>query len=112
MTLSLSGQRRVPADLLALRQLIAEQALQCDLDLSDKRAVRALLDADPLNCSSSRRELRLMLILLFRLEASSSEDIGVEGLRRLWLQHNEILVKFSSRENRSFNHATAGLTGA
>jgi hypothetical protein len=112
MTLSVSEQRGAPADLLALRQLIAQQAQLCDLELSDRRAVRALLDADPLACSTSSRELRLMLILLFRLEASSSEDIGIEGLRRLWHQHNEILVKFSASENRAFSRTNSGMAGA
>jgi hypothetical protein len=39
-----------------------------------------------------------MMILLYRLEASSSEDLGVEGLRRLWRQHGEILARFQVGE--------------
>jgi hypothetical protein len=35
-----------------------------------------------------------MLTLLFRLESSSSEDIGIAGLHTLWRQHSEILERF------------------
>lgn len=87
--------------LLALRSLITQLARQCGLDLTDKAAVRHFLDSDltldrgPLPYAQVSQELRAMLILLFRLEASSSEDLGFEGLRRLWLQHSEILARFS-----------------
>ena len=91
--------------LLALRSLITQLAGQCGLDLTDKAAVRHFLDSE---VSSGRGalpdapvgpDLRAMLILLFRLEASSSEDLGFEGMRRLWLQHSEILARFSHRES-------------
>ena len=87
-------------EMQALRQLITRLAGQCRLDLSDRIAVRQFLDdtemrgrgesLDPKVC----QELRTMLILLYRLEASSSEDLGVDGLRRLWHQHGEILARF------------------
>jgi len=55
-----------------------------------------------------------MLILLFRLETSSSEDLGVDGLRRLWRQHSEILGRFGARETGNANpapHVSAGERG-
>lgn len=45
-----------------------------------------------------RQQLSTMLTLLFRLEASSSEDLGNTGLRRLWRQHRELLARFRGRE--------------
>ena len=48
---------------------------------------------DPQVC----QELRAMMILLYRLEASSSEDLGVEGLRRLWHQHGEIMARYGQQ---------------
>lgn len=91
--------------LLALRSLITQLARQCDLDLTDKSAVRHFLDSEvtlsrgSLPDAQLGLELRAMLILLFRLEASSSEDLGFEGMRRLWLQHSEILARFSHRKS-------------
>jgi hypothetical protein len=63
-------------------------------------SIRHFLDNDLATSQSERidpqicQELRAMLILLFRLEASSSEDLGVEGLRRLWRQHSEIMARY------------------
>lgn len=105
MSLSILGPSHTSADLLALRRLIAELAQQCGLDLTDKSVLRCFLDSDPTLCQApladakTRQELRTMLILLFRLEASSSEDLGVEGLRRLWHQHGETLARFRTRES-------------
>lgn len=87
-------------DIQALRRLIVQLAPQCGLDLNNRAAVRQFLDGeqDKLRSESINpqrcHELRTMLILLYRLEASSSEDLGVEGLRRLWHQHGEILARF------------------
>jgi hypothetical protein len=89
-----------PEDMLALRRLIARLAPQCGVDLSDRASIRRFLDTDSASSRSEIidpqlcQELRAMMILLFRLEASSSEDLGVEGLRRLWRQHGEILARF------------------
>jgi hypothetical protein len=85
----------------ALRRLIGELAPPCGLDLADRVAVRRFLDDEPPSRSErtdpqSAAELRRMLILLFRLEASSSEDLGIEGLRRLWSQHGEIMARFTA----------------
>jgi len=97
---------QTPEELQALRRLIGELAVQCKVDLSERTALRRFLDHD---CAAGQRqdcdpqiahELRAMLILLFRLEASSSEDIGIEGLRRLWHQHGETLARFDDRGNR------------
>jgi hypothetical protein len=91
-----------PEDIQALRRLITQLAPQCGLDPSDRAAVRRFLENDQTSGRSESidpqicQELRAMLILLYRLEASSSEDLGVEGLRRLWHQHGEILARFQA----------------
>jgi hypothetical protein len=91
-----------PEDMQALRQLIAQLAPQCGVDLGNRSSVRHFLDSDLAAGRSESidpqicQELRAMMILLYRLEASSSEDIGVEGLRRLWRQHGEILARFQA----------------
>lgn len=99
MSRSMFETHRPAEDIQALRQLIAQLAPQCGVDLNDRAAVRHFLDHDS---AASRgesvdpeicRELHAMLILLYRLEASSSEDLGVEGLRRLWRQHGEFLSR-------------------
>lgn len=104
MNLSLLGVSHVSEDILALRQVITHLAERCDLDLADPYAVRHFLDADSSHEPASAREhqdsdeLRAMLTLLFRLEASSSEDLGIAGLHRLWMQHSEILARFQVRK--------------
>ena len=100
MDLSMPGVTHAAEDILALRRVIAHLAERCELDLSDPYAVRHFLDADSSHDQESVRahqdgaELRAMLTLLFRLEASSSEDLGNDGLHRLWMQHSEILARF------------------
>lgn len=92
-----------PEDMQALRRLIAQLAPQCGVDLGNRSAVRHFLDADSASIRSESidpricQELRAMMILLFRLEASSSEDLGVEGLRRLWHQHGEIMARYGQQ---------------
>jgi hypothetical protein len=89
-------------DMQALRRLIARLAPQCGVELSDRASIRRFLDADSVASRSESidpqlcQELRAMMVLLFRLEASSSEDLGVEGLHRLWCQHGEILARFQA----------------
>jgi hypothetical protein len=75
-----------PADELEhLRQLIAGLAALCGVDSGDRRALRQLIDApDGTTTDDLRQELRTLLTLLYRLEAASSEDSGLAGLRRLW----------------------------
>jgi hypothetical protein len=91
-----------PEDMLALRQLIAQLAPQCGVELGSRASIRHFLDSDLANGRSESidpqvcQEVRAMMILLYRLEASSSEDLGVEGLRRLWRQHSEILARFQA----------------
>ncbi|UCV09775.1 hypothetical protein [Dechloromonas denitrificans] len=96
MSLSSFGPEHKPEDLQALRRLIARLALPCGLDLSDKSAVRRFLDGAqaPGDAGETGQELRAMLILLFRLETCSSEDLGFAGLRRLWLEHSETLARY------------------
>ncbi|PKO40724.1 MAG: hypothetical protein CVU31_16070 [Betaproteobacteria bacterium HGW-Betaproteobacteria-4] len=98
---------RHPEDMQALRRLISELAPQCGVDLGKRAAVRHFLDHDSATSRSESidpqlcQELRAMLILLYRLEASSSEDLGVDGLARLWRQHGEILARFHAGESIS-----------
>lgn len=100
MNLSMLGVTHACEDILALRRVIAHLADRCDLDLADPYAVRHFLDGGCSHDQASAREqqdsdeLRAMLTLLFRLEASSSEDLGIAGLHRLWMQHSEILARF------------------
>jgi hypothetical protein len=104
MNLSMLGVTHASEDILALRRVIAHLADRCDLDLADPIAVRHFLDGDSSHGKASARqhqvceELRAMLTLLFRLEASSSEDLGITGLHRLWMQHSEILARFHVRK--------------
>ena len=104
MNLSLLGVNHACEDILALRRVIAHLADRCDLDLADPYAVRNFLDGGSSHDQESAREhrdsdeLRAMLTLLFRLEASSSEDLGIAGLHRLWMQHSEILARFQVRQ--------------
>ena len=91
-------------ELLPLRQMIVHLADCCALDLADRSAIRHFLDEDFSDCQAnhqdrhSRQELQSMIILLFRLEASSSEDIGISGLHELWHQHSEIVTRFNRHE--------------
>lgn len=91
-----------PEEMQALRRLIAQLAPQCGVDLGNRSSVRQFLDADSASTRSESidpqicQELRAMMILLYRLEASSSEDLGVEGLHRLWRQHGEIMARFEA----------------
>ena len=93
-------------DLPALRRVIAHLSERCCLDLADRSAIRFLLDGDFSHCQASVadrqtfQDLRAMFTLLFRLESSSSEDLGIAGLRTLWHQHSEILARSQVREPR------------
>lgn len=104
MNLTMPGVSDASEDILALRRVIAQLADRCDLDLADPLAVRHFLDGDfSVKHASAREhrdndELRDMLTLLFRLEASSSEDLGIAGLHRLWTQHSEIMARFPLRK--------------
>lgn len=97
MSLSIPGISHSTEELESLRRLISELAEQCQLDLSNKSALRHFLDGAPTAAppaeAQTTQELRAMLILLFRLEASSSEDLGYAGLRQLWHQHSETLAR-------------------
>lgn len=106
----LAASRPLPGEeLLALRRLIAEQASHCQLDLNNRIAIRHFLDSD--QPSPAGQELRAMLVLLLRLETSSSEDLGIDGLRRLWHQHSEIISRFGARHAQTASpapHVSAG----
>lgn len=100
MNLSFFRSNPATPDLLELRQLIGQLAPRCGLDLADRAAVRGVLNGDFARCPAAVgtapccQDLRAMLVLLYRLEASSSEDLGIDGLGRLWHQHGEILARF------------------
>lgn len=82
-------------DLLALRTQIGRLAVLCDVDISRDGNLTRLLEGDYSECHQHPREaelLRALLVLLYRLETSVSEDLGIEGLVRLWGQHNNLLA--------------------
>ncbi|MFZ4535041.1 hypothetical protein [Propionivibrio sp.] len=88
MNLTIPGVTHVSDDIQDLRRVIAHIAGRCGLSLADKSAVRRVMDGDFSHCQTTDHdhqachELPAMLTLLFRLEASSSEDLGISGLRR------------------------------
>lgn len=93
----------VSEDILALRRLIEDIAKLYSIDLTDKAVIRRILDGDLSHIQTNAglssgaslcEELPAMLRLLFRLEASSSEDLGISGLRQLWSQHRDTLARF------------------
>lgn len=82
-------------DLFVLRTRIGRLAMACNLDISHGETVTRLLSGELGHGHRHGREaelLRALLILLYRLEASVSEDLGIDGLVRLWQQHNDLLV--------------------
>jgi hypothetical protein len=101
MRTSILEPRPGSEDLLTLRRAIAQLAERCHVDLTERTALRRILDGDFSCCQATEledcRQLAAMLTLLFRLEACSSEDIGMAGLRRLWRQHGRVLARFRLR---------------
>lgn len=91
-----------PEDLQALRRVIEDLARQHRIDLSNPEVIARLTAGDATVCDAATiepqrfAELSSMLRLLFRLQGSSSEDLGVSGLCRLWERHQEILRRFGS----------------
>lgn len=86
-----------PEDLQALRRVIEDLARQHRIDLANPEVIARLTAGDAANIEPQRfAELSSMLRLLFRLQGSSSEDLGVSGLCRLWERHQEILRRFGS----------------
>ena len=86
-------------DIQALRRVIAHLAGRCAIDLTDRAVLRRVLDGDFGNDQATTgdrqqvQELSAMLTLLFRLEACSSEDLGIDGLLGLWREHGRILAR-------------------
>ena len=86
-------------DIQALRRVIAHLAGRCAIDLTDRAALRRVLDGDFGTDQATPgdrqqvQELSAMLTLLFRLEACSSEDLGIDGLLGLWREHGRILAR-------------------
>ena len=83
-------------DLLALRTHIGRLAVVCGVDISRDENVARLLAGDYSQCrhrSDKAEVLRALLVLLYRLEASVSEDLGIDGLIDLWQQHNAVLIR-------------------
>lgn len=98
---SIPEQRQDSEELRSLRRLIAERAAECGVDLDEPAAIRRLLcqTIDPERAAQQPiGELRAMLVLLYRLEDSSSEDIGIDGLQHLWRQHGEIIAAHAARK--------------
>ena len=83
----------------ALRREITHLADRCAIDLDDRAVLRTVLDGDfcaaesPPGDRQMIQELSAMLTLLFRLEACSSEDLGIAGLLGLWREHGRILAR-------------------
>ncbi len=104
MNLTIVEISHADEDFQPLRRMIVRLADRCDLDLTDSSAIRRFLDGDFSHCHvpdwdrNSCNDLHSMITLLFRLEASSSEDLGISGLSRLWHQHSEILTRCGMRE--------------
>ncbi len=81
-----------PENMRSLQQLIGQLADQCGVNLGERQAVRRLLDlSGPQSAPAVARELRSLLILRYRLEASCSEDLGYEGMNGLWQQLDDTL---------------------
>lgn len=87
-------------DLQALRRLIDDLARQHRIDLTDPAVIARIMEGDatiggaPAIDPQRFEDLSSMLRLLFRLEGSSSEDLGFSGLCRLWERHREVLRRF------------------
>lgn len=93
-----SSRQAGAGDLPALRRIVSRLAERSGVDLAHPPSVRALIDGE-LSCDSiSNRQaiadLRSALILLYRLQDSSSEDLGVHGLQRLWHAHQEFVARY------------------
>ena len=83
-------------DLLALRTHIGRMAIVCGVDISRDDNVGRLLAGDFSQCLWHGREeevLRALLVLLYRLETSISDDLGVDGLLDLWRTHDDSLTR-------------------
>jgi hypothetical protein len=98
-------------DLLALRTHIGRLAMVGGVDIGNDAVVALLLAGDFSGFHLAAREaelLRALLVLLYRLEASVSEDLGIEGLTRLWRQHDDLLARhgFPVRSQPAFHAAT------
>jgi hypothetical protein len=79
--------------LVDLRRLIAHRARQCGLDLEDRQSLSRFLYTESAAGTDPTAELRAMLILLYRLEACSSEDLGHSALLDLWRRHDDFLLR-------------------
>jgi len=106
MTLSIIDvSHTAKEDLVPMRRMIVRLADRCGLDLVDSSAIRRFLDSDYSQCEApdwdinSCRDLHSMITLLFRLEASTSEDIGINGLHRLWHQHSSGRFQIRRRDS-------------
>lgn len=87
-------------DMVDLHRVIQQLAERCQLDLGNPFEVRLFREGDfsvanmPVHDASSCQTLRTMLTLQLRLESSSSEDMGIEGVNFLWHQCRHLLGKF------------------
>lgn len=102
MPFSMQGTAEGSGDIQALRRVIENLARQHRIDLTDRAVIGRIVDDDTTIIDTTGidpqlfEEFSSMLRLLFRLEFSSSEDLGVSGLSRLWERHREILRRFGS----------------
>jgi hypothetical protein len=104
MNLSILEAGRDDDDLGPLRRMIARLANRCELDLHDSAALKRFLEGDFSRCKTSDWDLRCcqdlhsLIILLFRLEASTSEDLGISGLYGLWNRQSQLLARIGVLE--------------
>lgn len=95
---SLPDQPQSCEEIQALRREIARLAERSGIDLADRAVLRRVLDGNfctgesPFGDRQPEHQLTTMLTLLFRLETSSSEDLGIVGLVGLWREHGRILA--------------------
>lgn len=91
-------------DLIVMRKAIARLAERLGVDLSNVEHMRHCLDGIFSHFPTTAdqvgecQELREMLVLMLRLEDCNSEDLGIDGLRRLWQKQRSLMNRFHMRE--------------
>lgn len=89
---------RYDDELFALDQRIGQLALACRADLSRDEIVIALIKGRYEYCEAARdldprkrEELRALLMMKYRIEASCVDSLGTDDCRRLLAEHEEKL---------------------
>ncbi len=94
----MTGLEHYDEELYALEQRLGRLALACGADLSREDVVIALIKGRWDLCpraahvpERTREELRALLMLKYRVEASCVDSLGAEDCRRLIAEHDEKL---------------------